>query len=53
MGQDKRNISRNRIKRTGDDSMYQSKKSLASKLNSDYLRLNTVDNHDNILFEIQ
>ena len=41
------------FKRASDDSVYQSKHTMGSKINSEYLQLNNLSIEDNILFENQ
>jgi hypothetical protein len=44
---------RKRFKRASDDSVYQSRHTMGSKVNSEYLQLNNLSLEDNILFENQ
>jgi hypothetical protein len=44
---------RKRFKRASDDSVHQSRHTMGSKVNSEYLQLNTLANEENILFENQ
>lgn len=44
---------RKRFKCASDDSVYQSRHTMGSKVNSEYLQLNNLSLEDNILFENQ
>jgi hypothetical protein len=46
-------VARKRFKRASDDSVYQSRHTMGSKVNSEYLQLNNLSIEDNILFENQ